>query len=62
MNLQSILNPIVDALQWSFKHFLEPMSHWFNWVLIVGGLFGLILWLRMQKRFSQKAREEGTMI
>lgn len=62
MNLQSILAPIVDALQWSFKHLLEPMSHWFNWVCIVAGLFGIWLWLRMQKKFTAKAEREGTII
>jgi hypothetical protein len=62
MNLQSILNPIADALQWSFKHILEPMTHWFNIVCILGGFVGLFIWLRMQKRFNEKAKKEGTLI
>lgn len=62
MNLQSILNPIVDALQWTFKHILEPMTHWFNIVCIIGGFVGLFIWLRMQKRFNAKAQKEGTLI
>lgn len=62
MNLQSILNPIAEALQWSFKYILEPMTHWFNWVCILGGIFGIALWLRMQKRFTAKAQKEGTLI
>lgn len=62
MNLQSILNPIVEALQWSFKYILEPMTHWFNWVCIAGGFIGVYIWLRMQKKFSEKAQREGTTI
>jgi hypothetical protein len=62
MNLQSILNPIVEALQWTFKHILEPMTHWFNIVCILGGFVGLFIWLRMQKRFNAKAQKEGTLI
>jgi hypothetical protein len=62
MNLQSILNPIVEAFQWTFKHLLEPMTHWFNIVCIIGGFVGLFIWLRMQKRFNAKAQKEGTLI
>jgi hypothetical protein len=38
------------------------MSHWFNWICIVGGIFGIALWLRMQKAFTVKAEKEGTII
>jgi hypothetical protein len=62
MNLQSILNPIVEALQWTFDNILEPMTHWFNIVCILGGFVGLFIWLRMQKRFNAKAQKEGTLI
>ncbi|MEZ4798749.1 MAG: hypothetical protein R2809_03005 [Flavobacteriales bacterium] len=62
MNLQSILNPIVDALQWSFRYILEPMTGWFNWLCIFGGFVGIYIWLRMQKKFSAKAQQEGTIM
>jgi hypothetical protein len=38
------------------------MTHWFNIVCIIGGFVGLIIWLRMQKRFNAKAQKEGTLI
>ncbi|MDZ4750502.1 MAG: hypothetical protein SGI87_02720 [Flavobacteriales bacterium] len=59
MNLQDFLYPIADGLLWFFRNILEPSSHWFNWVCIAGGLFGLFLWLRMQKNFNKKAKNEG---
>jgi hypothetical protein len=62
MNLQSILYPLADGLEWTLQNILEPMSHWFNWICIVGGLFGIALWLRMQKAFTAKAEKEGTII
>ncbi|MEN9347197.1 MAG: hypothetical protein RLZZ77_708 [Bacteroidota bacterium] len=61
MNLQSILYPLADGLAWSLKHILEPMSHWFNWVCIAGGFFGIWLWIRMQKAYTAKAEKEGTI-
>lgn len=62
MNLQSILNPIVEALQWSFRYILEPMTNWFNWLCILGGFIGIYIWLRMQKKFTAKAQQEGTIV
>ncbi len=61
MNLQSILYPIADGLTWSLQNILEPMSHWFNWVCIAGGFFGIYLWISMQKAFTGKAEKEGTI-
>jgi hypothetical protein len=37
------------------------MSHWFNWVCIAGGFFGIWLWIRMQKAYTAKAEKEGTI-
>ncbi len=62
MNLQSILYPIADFFQWTFKHILDPIGDGFNWLCIVGGFVGIAIWLRMQKKFSEKARREGGII
>lgn len=62
MNLQDILDPFVSFCQWTFKYILEPMTHWFNIVCIIGGFAGLFLWLRMQKKFTQKAQKEGGIV
>jgi hypothetical protein len=62
MNLQSILQPVVDLFQWSFKYLLEPMSHWFNWICIVFAFVAIIYWLNRQKKYNQKAISEGTTL
>jgi hypothetical protein len=62
MNLQRILRPFVDVCQWSFKHLIEPMSHWFNWICIVFAFLAILYWLNRQKKYNQKAIAEGTTI
>lgn len=62
MNLQSILYPIADFFEWTFEHILVPISNGFNWLCIVGGFVGIWIWLRMQARFTEKARREGGII
>lgn len=62
MNLQSILYPIADFLTWTFEHLLVPIANGFNWICIAGGFVGIAIWLRMQKRFTQKAEREGGII
>lgn len=59
MNLQSIVYPFADAMQWTFKHLLEPMSHWFNWLCIVFCICGIWYWLNRQKGYNQKAAQDG---
>jgi hypothetical protein len=41
---------------------LEPLGNSFNYLCILGGFFGLFLWLRMQKKFTAKAKQEGGII
>jgi hypothetical protein len=62
MNLQSIIVPIGELFQWFFKHMLVPSLALVNTVCIIGGFFGIWLWLRMQKKFTAKAKQEGTIV
>ncbi len=62
MNLQSILRPLVDGLQWTFKHLLEPMSHYFNWICIVFLFIAIGYWLSRQKKYNQKAAQDGGIV
>jgi hypothetical protein len=62
MNLQMILTPIADFFQWTFKNVMDPIGNTFSYICIVGGFFGIWLWLRMQKRFSEEAKKNGTII
>jgi hypothetical protein len=60
MNFQDILYPIADALEWTFKHVLEPTSHWFNWICVAIAFVGIFYWLRRQGAYNKKAAEQGT--
>jgi hypothetical protein len=62
MNLQSILKPIVDGFQWTFKHVIEVIATPFNWVCIVFAFVAIIYWLRRQKAYTAKAIKEGTIV
>lgn len=62
MNLQSIIVPIGELCQWFFKHFLVHTLGLMNTICIIGGFFGIWLWLRMQKKFTAKAKQEGTIV
>lgn len=62
MNLQSILKPLVDGMQWTFKNILEPVSGYFNWICIVFLFFALGYWLMRQKKYNEKAAKEGTTV
>jgi hypothetical protein len=62
MNLQSIVVPIGEACQWFFKNILINLLTPMNTICIIGGFFGIWLWLRMQKNFSDKAKKEGSII
>jgi hypothetical protein len=59
MNLQSILEPFVNALQWTFKNVLQPGSHYFNWMCIVFAFLAIGYWLMRQKKYNEKAAKEG---
>jgi len=62
MNLQSVIVPIGELFQWFFKHMLVPSLAMVNTVCIIGGFFGIGWRLRMQKKFSAKAKQEGTIV
>jgi hypothetical protein len=61
MNLQSILTPIADFFQWTFKHIINPIGPTFNWICIVFAFVAIIYWLRRQKAYNEKATREGTI-
>jgi hypothetical protein len=39
-----------------------PISNGFNWAVIALGLAGLLFWLRLQKKFNNRAEQEGTIM
>lgn len=62
MNLQMILAPIITGAQWFFENVMEPIGNTFSYACILGGFFGLYLWITMQKRFTAEAKKNGTLI
>lgn len=62
MNIQEIVTPIAKAVEDSFNGLLVPVSDLFNWVVIVGGVIGLFIWLRMQASFIKRDKQEGNIL
>lgn len=59
--MQEILEAIGAVLVWTFENVLEPLGDTPNTIAIFVGLFGIIYWLRIQKKLSAKALREGTL-
>lgn len=62
MNLQQILDPVAKLTDQTFRMILVPMSDPINWAVIALGLFGLVLWIRMQQSYTAKAKRDNTLI
>jgi len=61
MNTQEIITPIGKFIEWTFEAFLVPISAGFNWTVIAFGFVAIAFWLRLQKKFSAKAKKDGTL-
>ncbi len=61
MNLQDILQPIGDAIVWSFETLLVPLGNYPNTLFTLLGFVGLGIWLKMQGNYNKKAKEEGSL-
>ena len=62
MNTQDIITPLAQFVEWTFATVLLPISDGFNWAVIALGLAGLLFWLRLQKKFNNRAEQEGTIM
>lgn len=62
MNLQELITPLGKFLEWTFNAVLVPISNGFNWAVIVLGMFAICYWLMWQKKFSAKAKKDGTLV
>ncbi|TNF47916.1 MAG: hypothetical protein EP305_06660 [Bacteroidetes bacterium] len=60
MGSSSVFYAIGDLLTWTFGIF-EMIGNTFNYSLIVLGFIGLFYWLNLQKKFNDKAKNEGTL-
>ena len=62
MNTQEIITPVAKFIEWTFEAVLVPMSSPFNMAVIALGFGGLFFWLRLQKKYTAKAEEEGGIV
>ena len=62
MNTQEIITPVAKFIELKFETFLVPISSPFNSGVIVLGFVGLLFWLRLQKKYTQKAEQDGDLV
>lgn len=62
MNLQQIVEPIAKLVDDTFRNILVPISDGVNWAVIVLGLVGLGIWLKLQSSYTAKAKRDKTLI
>jgi hypothetical protein len=62
MSSSTIFYAIADFMgNYGFKP-LELIGNIVNYSCIVLGFFGLFYWLNLQKKLTQKAKDDGTLI
>lgn len=61
MNVNQIIAPIGDFLEWTFGVF-EIIGNSFNNLVIIFGFVALIFWLIKQKKYNAQAEENATQI
>ena len=62
MNTQEIIYPIGKFIEWTFENVLVPIASPMNISVIILGFVGLAFWLRLQKKFTEKAKRDGTIM
>ena len=61
MNTQDIIYPNGESTEWTFENILVPMADPMNLGIVVLGFIGLAFWLRLQKKYNDKAKSDGTI-
>jgi hypothetical protein len=46
---------------WLFENTLEPLGNFPNWSFIILAFLLLFWWLKLQKDYTAKAKQEGTL-
>ncbi|MDA0304357.1 MAG: hypothetical protein O3B45_08355 [Bacteroidetes bacterium] len=62
MNTQEIITPVAKFIEGTFETVLVPLSDPFNSGVILLGFIGLAFWMRLQKKYTEKAKREGGMV
>ena len=61
MNTQEIITPVAKFIEWTFETVLVPIASPMNIGVIILGFVGLAFWLRLQKKYTEKAKQDGTI-
>lgn len=61
-DMNQLFYDLAHTVEWSFETFLEPLGNSFNYCVIVLGFIGLFLWLNLQKKYTKKAKKNGTIV
>jgi hypothetical protein len=62
MNTQEIITPVAKFIEWTFENLLVPIASPMNTAVVALGFVGLALWLRLQKKYTEKAKQDGTIM
>ncbi len=62
MNTQDVIYPIGDFIEWTFDSILMPMADPLNLGILLLSSVGGIYWLYLQKKYTDKAKKDGTII
>jgi len=62
MNTQDIINPIGELLTASFEYIIEPLADFINLGAIALGFIGMLYWLSLQTKLTNKAKKEGSIM
>ena len=60
--MNELFYSVAHIVEDSFVLLLEPIGNMFNYFVIVLGLAGLVFWLRLQKKYTKKAIENGDLV
>ena len=60
--MNELFYSVAHIVEDSFVLLLEPIGNVFNYLVIVLGLIGLAFWLRLQKKYTKKAIENGDLV
>ena len=61
MNTQDIITPLAKFTEWSFKTILVPMADPLNLGIFLLSAAGGLYWIRLQKKYTEKAKKDGTI-
>ncbi|RFC54241.1 hypothetical protein [Brumimicrobium aurantiacum] len=62
MTYNEIVNQIGDGLLWTTEILFEVVGNVFNYSVIVLGFIGLFIWLRLQAKYNNEAKNDPSKI